>query len=114
MPQMPSAQPGAFKKIERSRTPRFSVQNFESSAPRKNAGTHAASASNIGGTVKSSAAASHSSGRRGMNVSLLAGFIFETARACAGNGENALRQAMVQFAPTADAGCIGVARARLQ
>src|SRR5205807_2718853 len=101
---MPSAQPSVFIKTERSRTPRFFIQNFASSEMRKNAGTHAASASNIGGTVNSSAAASHSSGRRGMNVSLFAEFIFETARGRAGSGENALRRATAGFAPKADAG----------
>src|SRR5438477_426820 len=50
----------SLKIAERSRYPFGSIQNFIASAIRKRQGTQVARESNIGGNVKSNAAASHS------------------------------------------------------
>src|SRR5437899_6931421 len=61
----------SFKAAKRRRYPFGSIQNFSASASRKRHGTQVAREPNIGGTVKSNAAASQSNGRRGIFLSLL-------------------------------------------
>src|SRR6266699_1951611 len=51
------------------RIPFGSIQNFAASAIKNSKGTQDGRLPNIGGNVKSNAAASHKSGRRGMRVS---------------------------------------------
>src|SRR6266516_3780979 len=60
----------SFKIVERRRYPFGSIQNFIASVSRKKLGTQVAREPNIGGRVKSNAAASQSSGCRGILVSL--------------------------------------------
>jgi hypothetical protein len=60
-----------FQITERNRYPFGSIQNFTASVMRNSTGTQIARVPNIGGDVKSRAAASHRSGRRGMRLSLL-------------------------------------------
>src|SRR6478672_9607586 len=60
-----------FTVARRSRWPLGSIQNFIASANRKTHGTHLTREPNMGGNVKSNAAASQSSGRRGILLSLL-------------------------------------------
>src|ERR1044072_705108 len=57
--------------VRRSLYPRGSIQNFKTSARRNTHGTQFTNEPNMGGNVKANAAASHSSGRRGMLLSLL-------------------------------------------
>src|SRR6476660_8887966 len=61
----------SLKIAERSRYPFGSIQNFSASAMRKRHGTQVARESNIGGSVKSNAAANQSNGTRGILLSLL-------------------------------------------
>src|SRR5437867_1914917 len=61
----------SFKIAERRRYPFGSIQNFITSVSRKKLGIQVAREPNIGGSVKSNAAASQSNGRRGILLSLL-------------------------------------------
>src|SRR5437667_10905782 len=71
MAKSPIAASINFSVAKRSREPLGSIQNFIARANRKTQGTHLTREPNMGGSVKSNAAASQSSGRRGIRLSLL-------------------------------------------
>src|SRR5882724_10905002 len=84
----------SFKVAKRRRYPFGSIQNFIASASRNRHGTQVAREPNIGGSVKSNAAASQSSGRRGILVSLRVLTGIGSVRA--GTVENAIVQQPVE------------------
>src|SRR5206468_6268817 len=99
-----------------------SIQNFIARATRKRNGTQPARLPNIGGSVNSSAAASQSSGRRGIAVSLhgcvrpllLLVLMPQTNSTRAGTDENAPLQQRARRLCLADASHRGAARVRLR